>query len=278
MEELCKQLEWSLLNAASNFSSFAGLAASLILASIVIIVIEYKGDEHPTIVLALFTVTWLALGADTFIFGAASGEVLCARGNAQGLLGGSTMATGVTILLLGITLMQAGFRRSHPGLTLLGNIVTSMGALGTLALLALWTVRAINNLTILRLRPPPMMSYEPALILIGIFLVAIVVIALAGPGIRVRRAASVVTTCIYLVHILVAFAMYVATIVLPVTQWTVHTDSLVLNLTLTITIAFPFVELVGVVMALNWRAGRRPRSSQGHPDGAGDGGDDDPAL
>src|SRR2546422_9609859 len=52
------------------------------------------------------TVTLLALGMDTFIFGAASGEALCARSDAQGLLGDSTMATGVTILLLGITLLQ----------------------------------------------------------------------------------------------------------------------------------------------------------------------------
>ena len=136
MEELCKQLEWSLLNAASNFSSFAGLATSLILASMVIIVVEFDGDEMPTTAVALFTVALLALGGDTFIFGAASGEVLCARGNAQGLMGGSTMATGVVILLLGITLLQAKFTNSDAGLTLLCNVVTSMGAAGVMALLA----------------------------------------------------------------------------------------------------------------------------------------------
>lgn len=257
MEELCKQVEWSLLNAASNFSSFAGLAASLILASMVIIVVEYKGDENPATAVALFTVTLLALGTDTFIFGAASGEVLCARGGAQGLLGGSTMATGVTILLLGVTLLQANFKHSHAGLTLLGNVVTSMGAAGTMALLTLWAVRLINNLTTLRLRPAPTVSYAPSLILVGIFLVTIIVIALARPNDRVRQAATIVTTCIYLLHIFIAFAMYVTTIVLPATQWTVHTDSLVLTLTITIAIAFPFVELTGVVMSLDWRGGRQ---------------------
>jgi hypothetical protein len=253
MEELCKQLEWSLLNAASSFSSFAGLAASLILASMVIIVVQYEGVENPTATVALFTVALLALGMDTFIFGAASGEVLCARGGAQGLLGGSTMATGVAILLLGVTLLQAKFNDSHGMLTLLGNVVTSLGSAGTMALLALWAVRLVNNLTILRLRPEPMISYAPSLILVGIFLTTIVVIALAGPSDRVRQTAIIVTTCIYLLHIFITFVMYVVTIVIPAAQWTVHTDSLVLTLTITIAIVFPLVELTCVVMALDWR-------------------------
>jgi hypothetical protein len=45
----------------------------------------------------------------------------------------------------------------------------------------------------------------------------------------------------------------------PATQWTVHTDSLVLTLTIIIAVAFPFVELTGVVMALDWRGGRQLR-------------------
>lgn len=255
MEELCKQVEWSLLNAASSFSSFAGLAASLVLASMVIIVVEYKGDEIPVTAIALFTVTFLALGADTFIFGATSGEVLCARGAVQGLLGGSTLAPGGAILLLGITLLQAKFKHSQAGLTLLGNVVTSMGAFGVMALLALWAVRLVNNLVILRLRPAPMISYAPSLIIIGMFLITIVVIASAGLGGLAQQAAIIVTTCIYLLHILIAFAMYVATIVMPATQWTVHTNLLVLTLTIAISIVFPFVELAGVVMSLDWRGG-----------------------
>jgi hypothetical protein len=63
MDELCKQMEWSFQSAASTFSSFAGLAASLILASMVIIVVEYKGDDNPTAAVAMFTVTLLALGS-----------------------------------------------------------------------------------------------------------------------------------------------------------------------------------------------------------------------
>lgn len=256
MGELCKQVEWSLFSAASTFSSFAGLAASLILASMVIIVVEYKGDENPSAAVALFTVTFLALGADTFIFGAVSGESLCARGDAQGMLGGSTMTTGAAILLLGITLLQAKFKHTHAGLALLGNVVTCMGAWGAMVLLSVWAVRMVNNLTTLRLRPPPMMSYAPALILAGIFLVAIVVIALLRPNARVRQVAIIVTMCVYLLHILISFGMYVATIVMPATQWSVHTDSRVLTLTLAIAIGFPLVELTGVVMALDWRSAR----------------------
>ena len=256
MADLCTHLEWSLLNAAPSFSSFSGLAASLVLASMVIILVEYKGDENPTTAVAMFTVTLLALGMDTFIFGAASGEVQCARGDAQGLLGGSTLATGVSILLLGITLLQAKFKHSHAGLTLLGNVVTSMGALGTMALLALWATRLVDNLTILRLRPAPGISFVPSLLLIGIFLATIIFVALAGPGRRIREVSIVVTTCIYLLHILASFAMYVATIVIPVAEWTVRTDSVVLVLTIAISIAFPFVELAGVVMSLDWRGGR----------------------
>lgn len=261
MEELCRQVEWSLLSVASSFSSFAGLAASLILASMVIIVVEYRGEENMTTVVALFTVTLLALGTDTFIFGAVGGEVLCARGGAQGLLGASTLAPGVVTLLLGITLLQAKLRHSNAGLTLLGNVVTSMGALGTMALLAVWAVRLVNNLTIVRLRPPPMISYAPSLVLIGMFLITIVVVASAGSSDQVRRTVIIVTTCIYLLHIAIAFAMYVATIVMPATQWTVHTDLLVLTLTLTISIVFPFVELTGVVMSLDWRRGWEIRRS-----------------
>ncbi len=256
VEELCKQLDWSLLNAASSFSAFAGLATSLMLASMIIILVQYDGDENPVAVVALFTVALLALGGDTFIFGAASGEVLCARGNAQGMIGGSTLASGVVYLLLGITLLQAKFSNAHAGLTLLGNVVTSMAAAGTLALLALWAVRFVNNLTILHLRPEPTASYAPSLILIGIFLAAIVVIALAGPSGQVRKNSIVVTTCVYLVHIFVTFAMYVATIVIPADEWTVHTDSLVLTLTLVVAIAFPVVELTGVVLSLDWRGAR----------------------
>jgi hypothetical protein len=254
MEELCRQLEWSFLNAASSFSSFAGLAASLILASMVIILVEYKGDDNPNSAVALFTVTLLALGMDTFIFGAASGEALCARGDAQGLLGDSTMATGVTILLLGITLLQTEFKHAQAGLTMLANVVTSMGAAGAMALLALWAVRLINNLTALHLRPPPTMSYAPPLILAGVFLALIVVIALARPGVRVREIATIATTGSYVLHIFAVFGMYVTTIVIPVSQWTVHTDSLILVLLITITIAFPFVELTGVIMSLDWRS------------------------
>jgi hypothetical protein len=269
MEELCTQLEWSLLDAASTFSSFAGLAASLILASMVIIVVQYEGVENPTAAVALFTVALLALGMDTFIFGAVSGEALCARGDAQGLLGGSTMATGVAILLLGVTLLQAKFNDSFGRLTLLGNVVTSLGAAGVMALLALWAVRLVNNLTILRLRSTPGISYGPSLILVGIFLAAIVVIALAKPSDRVRQAAIIVTTCVYLLHIFITFVMYLATIVLPVNQWTVHTDSLVLTLTIIIAIAFPLVELTCVVMSLNWRGGRESwHRSAAAPDGA----------
>jgi hypothetical protein len=256
MEDLCQHLEWNLLNAAPSFSSFAGLAASLVLASMVIILVEYKGEENPTAAVAMFTVTLLALGMDTFVFGATSGEVLCARGGAQGLLGGSTLATGVSILLLGITLLQAKFKHSHAGLTLLGNVVTSVGALGTMALLVLWAARLVNNLVIVRLWPAPGISFVPSLVLIGIFLVAIIFVALMGPGRRVREVAIVATTCIYLLHILVSFAMYVATIVIPVVQWTVRTDPVVLILTIAISIAFPFVELIGVVMSLDWRGGR----------------------
>lgn len=259
MGELCKQLEWTLLNAASNFSSFSGLGASLILAAMVIILVEYKGEENPVNAVALFTVTLLALGADTFIFGAVSGEALCARGDAQGLLGGSTEATGVVILLLGVTLLQSKFKHSHPALTLLGNAVTSVGAAGTMTLLSLWTVRMLNNLTILRLRPAPAVSYLPALVIAGLFVTAIVVVALSGLSDRVRGGAIVVTTGIYLLHILISFAMYVATIVLPVAEWTVHTDSAVLLLTIIISIVFPFVELTGVVMSLDWRSGREFR-------------------
>jgi hypothetical protein len=86
--------------------------------------------------------------------------------------------------------------------------------------------------------------------------VTIVVIVLTGPSNRVRQTAIIVTTCIYLLHIFIAFVMYVATIVIPTTQWTVHTDSLVLTLTITIAIAFPLVELTCVVMSLDWRAAR----------------------
>jgi hypothetical protein len=256
LPDLCQHLEWSLLNAASSFSSFSGLAASLVLASMVIILVEYKGDENPTTAVAMFTVTLLALGMDTFIFGATSGEVLCARGGAQGLLAGSTLATGVSILLLGITLLQAKFKHSHAGLTLLGNLVTSMGALGTMALLALWAARLIDNLTILRLWPAPGISFVPSLLLISIFLATIIFVALARPGRRVREIAIVVTTCIYLLHIIASFVMYVATIVIPVDQWTVHTDPIVLILIIAISIAFPFIELTCVVMSLDWRGGR----------------------
>src|SRR5256885_11810463 len=219
MDELCKQVEWSLVNAASNFSSFCGLGASLVLASMVIILVEYKGDESPSGAVALFTVTLLGFGADTFIFGAVSGETLCARGGAQGLLGGSIAVTGVSILLLGVTLLQAKFQHAHPALTLLSNVVTSVGAVGTLTLLALWSVRLVNNLTILRLRPAPPMSYQPALVMIGLFLIATVGVALVAPSDRARAAAATVTTCIYLLHIVINFAMYVATIVLPATEW-----------------------------------------------------------
>lgn len=259
MEELCKQMEWILLNAASDFSSFTGLAASLILASMVIIVVEHRGDDSPTTALALFTVTLLALGADTFIFGAAGGEVLCARGAAQGLLDGSTMAPGVTILLLGVTLLQSKIKHAHAGLTLLSNVVTGIGALGTMTLLALWTVRFVNNLTILHLRPPPMVSYGLSLSAMGMFLIIIVVVAWTGPNIRTRQSAAVATTCLYLLHIVIAFAMYVATIVISPTQWTDHTDSYILILTITISTVFPFVELIGVVMSLDWRPGRELR-------------------
>ncbi|HEV8563041.1 MAG TPA: hypothetical protein VGR06_42540 [Actinophytocola sp.] len=256
MEELCKQLEWSFLNAASNFSSFTGLAASLVLASMVIILVEYKGDENPTAAVAMFTVTLLALGTDTFIFGAASGEVMCARGGAQGLIGSSTMATGVSILLLGVTLLQDKFKHAHAGLTLLGNIVTTMGATGAMTLLALWAVRIVNNLTLLHLRPAPPMPYWPALILSLAFLATTIAIALLAPNDRVRQAAVIATTCIYLLHIFLAFLMYIATIMIPTNQWTVHTDSPVLILTITVAIAFPFIELAGVVMSLDWRGGR----------------------
>ena len=269
MDELCRQLEWNLLNAASSFSSFAGLATSLMLASMIIILIQYDGDENPISVVALFTVALLALGGDTFIFGAASGETLCARGNAQGMLGGSTLASGVVYLLLGITLLLATFSNAHAALTLLGNVVTSMAAAGTLSLLAFWAVRFVNNLTSLHLRPGPMASYAPSLILIGIFLVIVVIVALLGPGSRVRQGSIVVTTCVYLVHILVTFVMYGATIVIPAEQWTVHTDSLVLVLILGVAIAFPFVELVGVVLALDWRGApvpARPRPRRSNQD------------
>jgi hypothetical protein len=269
MEELCKQMEWSLLNAMPTFSSFSGLAASLILASMVIILVEYRGDESPSGAVALFTVTLIGLGADTFIFGAAGGETLCGRGAAQGLLAGSTLATGVAILVAGVTLLQAKFKHTQPALTMLGNLVTSMSALGTMALMAVWSVRLVNNLVILRLRPPPMISYAPSLILIGMFLIAIVVIGVVAPSDRVQRTASIVTTCVYLLHIFAAFSMYVATIVILATQWTVHTGTIVLALTLVIAIAFPFAELTGVVLALDWRGGRRrsitPVSSPGTP-------------
>lgn len=256
MEELCKHVQWSLLTAASSFSSFAGLAASLVLASMVIILVEYKGEENPAAAVALFTVALLALGLDTFIFGAAAGEVLCARGGAQGLLGGSTMATGIAILLLGITLLQATFKDSHAGLTLLGNLVTCLGAAGVLTLLALWVVRFVDILAALGLRPGTVTSYAPSLVLVGVFVAAAAVIALVAPGVRVRRIAVVLTMCVYLLHILATFVMYVATIVLPTTQWTVHTDSTVLTLTVAVSIAFPPVELTGVVMSLDWRSGR----------------------
>lgn len=262
MEELCKHVEWSLLSAASSFSSFAGLAASLVLASMVIILVEYTGDRSPAAAVALFTVALLALGFDTFIFGAASGEVLCARGGAQGLLGGSTMATGVAILLLGITLLQATFKDPHAGLTLLGNLVTCMGAAGTLTLLGLWVIRFVNTLSTLGLRPKAVMSYTPFLVLVGVFVATTIAIALVAPGDRVRRVALILTMCVYLLHIVATFVMYVATIVLPTTQWTVHTSSTVLTLTIAVTIAFPLLELTGVVMSLDWRSGwefwRRP--------------------
>lgn len=265
MEELCRHLEWNLLNAASSFSSFAGLATSLMLASMIIIIIQYDGDENPISVVALFTVALLALGGDTFIFGAASGETLCARGNAQGMLGGSTLASGVVYLMLGITLLQARFSNGHAALTLLGNLVTSMGAAGALMLLALWAVRFVNNLTALHLRPGPMADYTLSLILIGIFLIIVVIVALRGPGSQVRQRSIVVTTCVYLVHILVTVTMYGVTIVIPAEQWTVHTDSLVLVLILGIAIAFPFVELIGVVLALDWRGAPIPAQPRARP-------------
>src|SRR5205807_8555851 len=154
--------------------------------------------------------------------------------------------------------------KSQAALTLLGDLVTSMGAAGTLTLLALWAVRVVNNLTILRLRPEPTVSHLPSLILVGIFLATTVLIALVGPSGQIRNTAIIVTTCVYLVHIFITFGMYVSTIVIPTTEWTVHTNSLVLNLTITIAIAFPFVELTGVVMALDWRGARgirRPAAS-----------------
>ena len=256
MDELCKQLEWNLLNAASSFSSFSGLAASLVLASMVIIMIEHRGDESLTIAVAVFTVALLALGLDTFVFGAASGEVLCARGDTQGLLGGSTLATGVVVLLLGITLLQAKFKHAHAGLTLLGNVLTSMAAAGTLTLMALWSVRFVNNLKTLRLLSIGVVSYAPSLIVVGLFAVVALIIALVAPGDRGRQITIIVTMCIYVVHVFVSFVMYVATIVIPVSQWTVHTGSAVLIPTIAIAIVFPFVELAGVVMSLDWRGGR----------------------
>lgn len=235
----------------------------------VIILVEYKGDENPAAAVALFTVTLLALGVDTFIFGAAGGEVLCARADAQGLLGGGTMATGVVILLLGITLLQATFKDSHAGLTLLGNLVTCMGAAGALTLLTVWTVRFVNILTSLGLRPNGVTPYAPSLALVAMFLIGAAAVALIAPGAKVRRIAVIATMCIYLTHIIAAFVMYVATIVMPVTQWTVHTSSLVLTLTIVITIAFPVFELMGVVMALDWRGGRKFwRRPVAAPDGA----------
>jgi hypothetical protein len=256
MEELCAHTEYSFLVAASSFSSFTGLAASLVLASMVIILVDYKGDDHPVAAIALFTVALLALGLDTFIFGAAAGEVLCARADVQGLLGSGTAATGVVILMLGITLLQAKFKHAHAGLTLLGNVVTSLGALGCIALLALFAVRLVNNLTIMHLRPEPMASFAPSLIPIGIFLVTTAVVVLTGPGEQVRRAAIVITTCTYLLHTLIAFGMYATTLVLPTTQWSVHLDSLVPTLTIAISILFPLAELTGVIMALDWRGGK----------------------
>lgn len=256
MEELCRQLDWSFLAAAPSFSAFSGLAASLVLASMVMVLVEYRGAENPTSVVALFTITFMALGSDTFIFGAASGEMLCGRGMVQGMLAGSTLATGVSILMLGVTLLQAKFEHSHAGLTLLGNVVTSMSAAGTMALMSLWSVRLVDSLTVLQLRPPSTISYVPALILIGIFLALIAVIALTRLSSHVRERAVIVTACAYLLHIFITLLMYAVTVVVSTAQWTVHTSSVILYITVTIATLFPFIELTGVVMSLDWRGGR----------------------
>jgi hypothetical protein len=63
--------------------------------------------------------------------------------------------------------------------------------------------------------------------------------------------------------------MYVATIVIPVAQWTVRIDPVVLVLTIVISIAFPFVELTGVVMSLDWRGGRNGPTFWHQPVGGG---------
>ncbi len=227
----------------------------MVLASMVIVLVEYKGEENPTSAVALFTVTLMALGLDTFIFGAAGGEVLCGRGLIQGLLAGSTLATGVSILLLGVTLLQAKFEHSHAGLTLLGNVATGIGAAGVMGLLALWAVRMVNSMTMLHLRPPPTISYTPSIVLMGIFIALTVIIGLARPGDHIRESALLVTTCVYLLHIVITALMYVVTVVVPVAQWEVHTNSAIIDLTTVISIFFPFIELAGVVIALDWRGG-----------------------
>ncbi|WP_370941860.1 hypothetical protein AB5J62_22400 [Amycolatopsis sp. cg5] len=256
MGDLCEQVEWNFLEAASAYSSFSGLATSMVLASLVIVLVQYKGEEDNSGPVALFTITLLALGTDTFIFGSAIGDSACARASTQGMLASSTLGVGVVILLTGISALQARFKQSLSELALVGAVVTAIGAAGSMGLLTLWSVRYVNGAVQLGLRPGPPMSFVPAMILIGLFVAMIVVVALRAPGERVRRRAIVLATGVYLLHILAVIVMYMVTIVVPMSEWTVRTGLAIELITVAITIGFPLVELAAIVVSIDWRVGR----------------------
>jgi hypothetical protein len=256
MDELCQQLEWNFVKAASNFSSYTGLAASMVLASMVIVVVQYKGEENTAGPLALFTITLLALGSDTFMFGAANGDAICSRAGTQGMLASSTMGVGVVVLLAGITALQSKFKRSLSELSLVGSVVTNIGAIGVLGLIALWSVRFVNTAVALRLRPGPPVSYLPALVLIGLFVGTAAVIAVVAPGERARRRAITIATLCYLLHIVAVTITYLITLVLPLDQWTVQASPVMITATIGIAVGLPVIELTAILISVDWRTGR----------------------
>ncbi|RJQ74444.1 hypothetical protein D5S17_22725 [Pseudonocardiaceae bacterium YIM PH 21723] len=261
-------MEWNILKAAASFASFSGLGASLIMASIVIIVIQHKGNDKPLHALALFIVTLAAMALDTFVFASATGDKICARATTQGLIASSTLAVAIAVIALGVSWLVSTLDDCPPYLRLLSSVVAALGSVGAFSILVLWSIYYYKGLVRLELRPGPIWPFSYALIPIGVFLGLTALVIGLGLRRKGRGRAIVFCTICYMSHVIAVMLAYVATFVVPGEWWAsapATFDEWMLTGVYAVTLVFPMIELVAVVASLDWRPWRPPLTDDGLP-------------
>ncbi|MFI9559519.1 hypothetical protein [Nonomuraea endophytica] len=248
--DVCTQLEWNPMAAGSTLSAYAGVAGSLTLTVIVILLGQPNLAETRIGALLLFTVALFEMGVSCVMFAAVVGEANCLRGYVEVLIAAPPLSIGTVQIMAGVAwlfdvLDCDSDLEQVSRLLVYAVVITAAGLHATLV----WSF--FDDLVTVRAWTGPRLSSAGALTAIGAAAAIVLTIGYLRPVEQTSRNTALRHAAYISVGLTMAQVGLLAVVhVLPHSYWQPPLQPWIVHVAATFSLATPVFTSTAIVRAL----------------------------